>query len=96
MDQRSSLFFKTCAVSRKTFKHIEAHPEFIEPEARRNEMIQNFLKEPLPDLSVSRTSFKWGIPVEFNPGHIVYVWIDALSNYITGLNYHPTNPFIRI
>ncbi len=82
-------FLKMSKYQDRLVKHIEDHPEFIEPESRRNEMIQNFLKEPLPDLSVSRTSFKWGIPVEFNEGHVVYVWIDALSNYITGLGYHP-------
>lgn len=82
-------FLKMSKYQERLLKHIEEHPEFIEPESRRNEMIQNFLKEPLPDLSVSRTSFKWGIPVEFDKGHVVYVWIDALSNYITGLGYHP-------
>jgi len=82
-------FLKLSKYQERLLKHIEEHPEFIEPESRRNEMIQNFLKEPLPDLSVSRTSFKWGIPVEFDEGHVVYVWIDALSNYITGLGYHP-------
>jgi len=73
----------------RLLKHIEEHPEFIEPESRKNEMIQNFLKEPLPDLSVSRTSFKWGIPVDFDDKHVIYVWVDALSNYITGLGYNP-------
>ncbi|MCF7931654.1 MAG: methionine--tRNA ligase [Acholeplasmataceae bacterium] len=72
--------------------HIEAHPEFIQPESRKNEMIRTFLSEPLPDLSISRTSFAWGVPVDFAPGHVVYVWIDALSNYITGLGYHPEKP----
>lgn len=85
-------FLKLSKYQERLIKHIEENPSFIEPESRRNEMIQNFLKEPLPDLSVSRTSFKWGVPVEFAPGHIVYVWIDALSNYITGLNYHPDQP----
>ncbi len=87
--KEAAYFLKLAPYQERLLKHIEEHPEFIEPESRRNEMVQNFLKEPLPDLSVSRTSFKWGIPVEFNPGHIVYVWIDALSNYITGLDYHP-------
>ena len=82
-------FLKLSKYQDRLLKHIEQHPEFIEPESRRNEMIQNFLKEPLPDLSVSRTSFKWGIPVDFDNDHVVYVWIDALSNYITGLGYHP-------
>jgi len=87
--KEAAYFLKLAPYQERLLKHIEEHPEFIEPESRRNEMVQNFLKEPLPDLSVSRTSFKWGIPVEFDPGHIVYVWIDALSNYITGLDYHP-------
>ncbi len=73
----------------RLLKHIEDNPEFITPESRKNEMIQNFLKEPLPDLSVSRTSFKWGIPVDFDDKHVIYVWVDALSNYITGLGYNP-------
>ena len=70
-------------------EYIESHPEFIQPESRKNEMVNNFLKPGLQDLCVSRTSFTWGIPVEFDPGHIVYVWIDALSNYITALGYTP-------
>jgi len=90
--KEAAYFLKLAPYQERLLKHIEEHPEFIEPESRRNEMIQNFLKEPLPDLSVSRTSFKWGIPVEFDPGHVVYVWIDALSNYITGLDYHPDQP----
>ena len=68
-------------------KHIEEHPEFIQPASRKNEMINNFLKPGLQDLCVSRTSFKWSIPVDFDPKHVVYVWIDALTNYITGLGY---------
>ena len=84
LDKRSGLLFK---IDPTKTSYI-THPEF-EPESRRNEMIQNFLKEPLPDLSVSRTSFKWGVPVDFDLDHVVYVWIDALSNYITGLGYHP-------
>ena len=87
--KEAAYFLKLEPYRQRLLDHIEKHPEFIEPESRRNEMIQNFLKEPLPDLSVSRTSFKWGVPVEFHEGHIVYVWIDALSNYITGLDYHP-------
>lgn len=90
--KEEAYFLRLAPYQERLLKHIEEHPEFIEPESRRNEMIQNFLKEPLPDLSVSRTSFKWGIPVEFDPGHVVYVWIDALSNYITGLDYHPDKP----
>jgi methionyl-tRNA synthetase len=68
-------------------KHIEEHPEFIQPVSRKNEMINNFLKPGLQDLCVSRTSFKWSITVDFDPKHVVYVWIDALTNYITGLGY---------
>lgn len=90
--KEAAYFLKLEPYRERLLKHIESHPEFIEPESRRNEMIQNFLKEPLPDLSVSRTSFKWGIPVSFDDTHIVYVWIDALSNYITGLDYHPDQP----
>lgn len=82
-------FFKLSKYQDRLLKHIDEHPEFISPESRKNEMIQNFLKEELPDLSVSRTSFKWGVPVDFNKDHVVYVWIDALSNYITGLDYNP-------
>lgn len=90
--KEAAYFLKLAPYQERLLQHIEKHPEFIEPEARRNEMIQNFLKDPLPDLSVSRTSFKWGVPVEFDKGHVVYVWIDALSNYITGLDYHPDQP----
>lgn len=67
--------------------HINEHPEFIQPVSRKNEMMNNFLLPGLQDLCVSRTSFKWGIPVDFDPGHVVYVWLDALSNYITGIGY---------
>lgn len=80
-------FFKLSKYQDRLRKHIETHPEFIQPESRKNEMINNFLNPGLQDLCVSRTSFKWGIPVDFDPGHVVYVWIDALSNYITGLGY---------
>lgn len=73
-------------------KHIEEHPEFIQPESRKKEMVNNFLKPGLQDLCVSRTSFSWGIPVDFDPGHVVYVWMDALNNYITGIGYDPENP----
>ena len=69
--------------------YIESHPDFIEPESRKNEIINNFIKPGLQDLCVSRTSFKWGIPVSFNDKHVIYVWIDALSNYITFLGYNP-------
>ena len=67
--------------------YINDNPSFIEPESRKNEMINNFLKNPIPDLCVSRTSYKWGIPVNSDPKHVIYVWIDALINYITGLGY---------
>lgn len=69
--------------------HIEKHPGFIQPESRKNEMVNNFLKPGLQDLCVSRTSFDWGIPVTIDEGHVIYVWVDALSNYITGLGYNP-------
>lgn len=82
-------FLKLSKYQDRLVKHIKENPAFIQPESRKNEMLQNFLSEPLPDLSISRTSFKWGIPVDFAPGHIVYVWVDALSNYITGLDYMP-------
>ena len=80
-------FFKLSKYQDRLIKHIETHPQFIQPESRKNEMLQNFLKEPLYDLAVSRTSFNWGIPVTSDPEHVVYVWIDALINYITGLGY---------
>ena len=80
-------FFNLQKYAPRLIKHIEDHPEFIQPESRKNEMINNFLKPGLQDPCVSRTSFKWGIPVDFDPGHVVYVWIDALSNYITSLGF---------
>jgi methionyl-tRNA synthetase len=78
-------FFKMSNYTQRLSDHINAHPEFIQPESRKNEMMNNFLIPGLQDLSVSRTSFRWGIPVDFDERHVVYVWIDALSNYITGL-----------
>ncbi len=78
-------FFKMSKYADRLMKHIEEHPEFIQPVSRKNEMVNNFLKPGLQDLCVSRTSFKWGIPVDFDPKHVVYVWLDALSNYATGL-----------
>ena len=84
-------FFKMSKYADRLMKHIEEHPEFIQPESRKHEMINNFLKPGLQDLCVSRTAFTWGIPVDFDPKHITYVWIDALSNYITGLGYDPAN-----
>lgn len=86
MDEEA-YFFRMSKYAPELIKYIEEHPHFIQPESRKNEMINNFLKPGLQDLCVSRTSFKWGIPVDFDPDHVVYVWIDALSNYITGLGY---------
>ena len=85
--KEESYFFKLSKYQDALIKHIEDYPEFIQPESRKNEMLNNFLRPGLDDLCVSRTSFKWGIPVEFDPGHVVYVWIDALSNYISALGY---------
>lgn len=80
-------FFKMSKYAPKLIEHIESHPEFIQPVQRKNEMMNNFLKPGLQDLCVSRTSFKWGIPVDFDPKHVVYVWLDALVNYITGIGF---------
>ena len=85
--QEEAYFFKMSKYADKLMKYIEEHPHFIQPESRKNEMINNFLKPGLQDLCVSRTSFSWGIPVTFDPKHVVYVWMDALTNYITGLGY---------
>ena len=85
--KEEAYFFKLSKYQDRLMKHIEEHPEFIQPASRKNEMINNFLKPGLQDLCVSRTSFKWSIPVDFDPKHVVYVWIDALTNYITGLGY---------
>ncbi len=85
--KEESYFFRLSKYTDKIIKLLEEHPEFLEPASRRNEMINNFLKPGLKDLCVSRTSFKWGVPVDFDEGHIVYVWVDALSNYITALGY---------
>lgn len=82
-------FFEMSKYSKWLEEYIESHPHFIEPEARKNEIMNNFIKPGLQDLCVSRTSFKWGIPVSFDDKHVVYVWIDALSNYITFLGYEP-------
>ena len=82
-------FFKLSKYQDRLIEYIESHPEFIQPESRKNEMINNFLKPGLQDLCVSRTTFDWGIPVTFDDKHIVYVWIDALSNYITNIGYDP-------
>jgi methionyl-tRNA synthetase len=80
-------FFRMSKYAQRLLDHIEAHPEFIQPPSRKNEMVNNFLKPGLEDLCVSRTSFNWGIPVPFDREHIIYVWLDALSNYITALGY---------
>ncbi|MBR0277483.1 MAG: methionine--tRNA ligase, partial [Clostridia bacterium] len=87
--KEEAYFFKMSKYQDQLMKHIEEHPEFIQPESRKKEMVNNFLKPGLQDLCVSRTSFTWGIPVEFDPKHVVYVWVDALSNYITALGYTP-------
>ena len=81
-------FFKMSKYADRLIEYINTHPEFIQPVARKNEMMNNFLLPGLQDLCVSRTSFKWGIPVDFDPKHVVYVWLDALTNYITGIGYH--------
>lgn len=85
--REEAYFLKLGKYTNKLIEHIESHPEFIQPESRKNEMMNNFIKAGLQDLCVSRTSFKWGIPVDFDDKHVVYVWLDALTNYITGLGY---------
>ena len=85
--KEEAYFFKLSKYQDRLMKHIEQNPDFIQPESRKNEMINNFIKPGLQDLCVSRTSFKWGIPVDFDPKHVVYVWLDALTNYITGIGY---------
>ena len=85
--KEEAYFFRMSKYADKLIAHINEHPDFIQPESRKNEMMNNFLLPGLQDLCVSRTSFKWGVPVDFDPKHVIYVWIDALSNYITGLGY---------
>ena len=85
--KEEAYFFKMSKYADRLIEHINTHPEFIQPESRKNEMMNNFLLPGLQDLCVSRTSFKWGIPVEFDPKHVTYVWLDALTNYITGIGY---------
>ncbi len=85
--KEEAYFFKMSKYADRLIKHINEHPEFIQPVSRKNEMMNNFLLPGLQDLCVSRTSFKWGIPVDFDDRHVVYVWLDALTNYITGLGY---------
>ncbi len=87
--EEEAYFFKMSKYAHRLMEHIETHPEFIQPESRKNEMINNFLKPGLQDLCVSRSSFTWGVPLDFAPGHVSYVWLDALSNYITFCGYDP-------
>ena len=84
-------FFKLSKYQKQLEEYIESHPDFIQPVARKNEMVNNFIKPGLQDLCVSRTSFTWGIPVDFDPKHVVYVWLDALTNYITNIGYDVDN-----
>lgn len=86
-EKEESYFFRLSKYQKQLEDYIERHPEFIQPESRKHEMLNNFIKPGLQDLCVSRTSFKWGVPVDFDDKHVVYVWIDALSNYITGIGY---------
>ena len=85
--KEEAYFFRMGKYAQKLIDHINEHPEFIQPVSRKNEMMNNFLLPGLQDLCVSRTSFKWGIPVDFDPKHVIYVWLDALTNYITGIGY---------
>ncbi len=87
--KEQAYFLRLSKYQDKLVEYIESHPDFIQPESRKKEMINNFIKPGLQDLCVSRSSFSWGIPVEFDPGNVIYVWIDALSNYITALGYSP-------
>ena len=89
--KEEAYFFKMSKYADRLIRHIEENPEFIEPESRKKEMVNNFLKAGLQDLCVSRTSFKWGIPVPFDDKHVVYVWLDALFNYATALGFDPAN-----
>ena len=89
--KEEAYFFRLSKYADRLVEYYEAHPEFIQPVARKNEMINNFIKPGLEDLCVSRTSFPWGVPVDFDPGHVVYVWVDALSNYITAMGFGSDN-----
>ena len=91
--KEEAYFFKMSKYADRLMKHIEDNPGFIEPESRKKEMVNNFLKAGLQDLCVSRTSFTWGIQVDFDPKHVVYVWLDALTNYITAIGYDPDKSF---
>lgn len=91
--KEEAYFFRMSKYADRLMNYIEEHPDFIQPELRKKEMVNNFLKAGLQDLCVSRTSFKWGIPVDFDPKHVIYVWVDALSNYITALGYDPDKTY---
>lgn len=91
--KEEAYFFKMSKYADRLIKHIEDNPDFIEPESRKKEMVNNFLKAGLQDLCVSRTSFKWGVPVDFDEKHVIYVWLDALTNYITALGYDPDKSY---
>ena len=91
--QEEAYFFKMSKYADRLMKHIEENPDFIQPESRKKEMVNNFLKAGLQDLCVSRSSFTWGIPVDIDPKHVTYVWLDALSNYITALGYDPDKTY---
>ncbi len=93
LTKEEAYFFNMSKYAERLMKHIEDNPDFIEPASRRNEMVNNFLKPGLQDLCVSRTSFTWGIPVEKDPKHVTYVWLDALTNYITAIGYDPDKSF---
>lgn len=86
-EKEEAYFLRLAPYQEKLVEYIKSHPDFIQPESRKNEMLNNFLKEPLPDLCVSRTSYTWGVKVSSDPKHVIYVWIDALLNYLTGLGY---------
>ena len=91
--QEEAYFFKMSKYADRLMKHIEENPDFIQPESRKKEMVNNFLKAGLQDLCVSRSSFTWGIPVDIDPKHVIYVWLDALSNYITAIGYDPDKTY---
>lgn len=91
--KEEAYFFKMSKYADRLMTYIDEHPDFIQPELRKKEMVNNFLKAGLQDLCVSRTSFKWGIPVDFDDRHVVYVWLDALTNYITAIGYDPDKPY---
>ena len=91
--KEEAYFFRMSKYADRLMTYIDEHPDFIQPELRKKEMVNNFLKAGLQDLCVSRTSFRWGIPVDFDPKHVIYVWVDALSNYITALGYDPDKTY---